>query len=461
MAAIGVVCHDTRIVKGMRDHSKEIQPDFLFVVCKQEAQAYMQEALMVGGVVLCEQVITQENVYVCEDVDKCIPVLMQTLYGNLCDDLCVIGVSGTSGKTSVASILTQLLQMQMYRVMQIGTGFVDFLGHRMQTHTTTPGRFQLAACMSMAKHKKASHIVMEVSSHAIDQDRIHDVRFDMILYTNITKDHLDYHITQLHYRYTKFKLRCYLKQDGILIYNADEAYMEELTRMRDVPCISFGCNEAHFPIRDVVLSDHDLRFSIQGYFYHAPLLGMLNVYNVSEALVAMHCLQYSYGALQKMCARLCAIEGRLEILPVHHCTVWLDYAHTADALLQVLQFAVQVKKGRLITIIGCGGDRDGSKRSVMADAAAHYSDVAIFTSDNPRYEHVYDILKEMSKHHHENVRIFENRFFAIKHAVKIAQNSDIIIIAGKGNETSLRIRGREYPFSDRACIYELLKEEEH
>lgn len=460
MNMLHIECKDTRIVRGVSDNSRDIQKDWLFVLrdkAEKLGKGYAQEALAAGGVVLCDQDMSQENIYHCEHVEYCIPALMEYVYGDLCEHLCVIGVTGTSGKTSVASLIHQLLAMHEQRVMQIGTGFVKYGEQEIITHNTTPGCFQLAEYFKTAVEEQMSHVVMEVSSHAIDQDRIRYLRFDMIMYTNITQDHLDYHLTKTHYRYTKFKLRRYLKAQGAIIYNADMDYMQELMHLAHYNCISFGCEQAHFPIREVKLSDHDISFILQGYHYRADLLGMMNVYNLCEALVVMRRLKYTYEELQEDVEHLKTIAGRMEVVHAGGMHVWIDYAHTSDALKNLLEFAQMVKKGRIITIIGCGGDRDRSKRSVMADTAAQYSDIAIFTSDNPRGERVCDILQDMLVHPHENVQVFENRFFAIKHAVKIAQNSDIIIIAGKGNEDVLQIREHVYPFSDRACVYELVQ----
>ncbi|MGX8851970.1 UDP-N-acetylmuramoyl-L-alanyl-D-glutamate--2,6-diaminopimelate ligase [Amedibacillus sp. YH-ame10] len=462
LEALQIPCQDDRIVKGISDHSKEIQKDWVFVLRdhSEHAKEYAKEALKNGGVVLCDQELQQEHVYRVAHIEFVVGVLINRFYGDLCTALCVIGVTGTSGKTSVASYITQLLEMEEKRVLQIGTGFIKYHQLIERTHNTTPGCFQLAQWFQKALDFGCDYIVMEVSSHSIDQNRIRFINFDMILYTNITRDHLDYHLTSTHYRYTKFKLRQYLKTNGAIIYNADMPYMQELVHLANYNCICFGMDQAHFPIRKVMLSDHDIAFEVQGYPYRAPLLGMINVYNLCEALIAVHRLGTSYERLQDLVGGMKGVAGRMELIEANDFYIWLDYAHTYDALKNLLEFANLVKKGRIITLIGCGGDRDRSKRPMMADVASTYSDIAIYTSDNPRGESVYKILEDMCLHPHDNVRIFENRYFAIKHSVKIAQKDDIIIIAGKGDEDTITIRVVEYPFSDRSCIYKLLYKEE-
>lgn len=470
LQALSIPCDKSIAIQGISDNSKDVKKDWLFVLLDETLHAfsYFQEAIEAEAFVLCDSQNPMlkkhhqlcEKMYVCANLKQHIPEIMQEYYDDVCANLCVIGVTGTNGKTSVATLIAQLLELQQYALMQIGTGFIKYQEKTIPTHNTTPGPFQLAHYFSLAKQCGITHVVMEVSSHAIDQDRIRYLSFDIIAYTNITQDHLDYHLSKTHYRYTKFKLRRYLKAQGAIIYNADFPYMQELVHLAHYNCISFGCEQAHFPIRDVCCSEHDIAFTMQGYHYRAPLLGMMNVYNLCEALVVLRRLKITYEQLREDSQKIKPISGRLEVIYHGDFAIWLDYAHTSDALKQLLSFAAEVKKGRLISIIGCGGNRDVSKRSVMADIAAQYSDIALFTSDNPRYEHVDAILADMLVHPHANVEVFENRFFAIKHAVKIAQNSDIIVIAGKGDENTLSVRGCEYPFSDRACVNELLKKEE-
>lgn len=462
MQCFAIPCEDTREVKGLSDHSKEVSEDWLYVCRKtqvDEATTYIEEALASGAVVLCDIAYQGQHVYQCKSVEHILQVLIERYYGDICKDFTIIGVTGTNGKTSVSSILSQLLKSDHREVMQIGTGFVRYLDQTLTIHNTTPGSFQLVNYFRKARTLGIAYIVMEVSSHAIDQNRINFVQFDMIVYTNITQDHLDYHLTKTHYRYTKFKLRRYVKPSGCIIYNRDLSYMQELVDMAHHQCISIGLQQAHFSLRNIEMSVRGIAFSLQGYRYHCNLLSMVNVYNVAQALVVCRRLQISYEALQSYVAQLRPVEGRLEVIPCAYFTIWIDYAHTPDAFKTILEFAKQVQVGRIISIVGCGGNRDTIKRPLIGGLAAHYSDVAILTSDNPRDEAMHTILFEMMQNPPNHVLIFENRYFAIKHTIKKAQNDDIIIIAGKGNEDKQVIHGKEYSFSDRACVYERLVKE--
>lgn len=458
-----ISCEDSRIIKGISDDSRCVSQDWLFVCRKgyrTHGSTFINEAVNKGAVVLCDMEMNQKDVYCCENIENIIQALIEMYYGDLCASMHVIAVTGTNGKTSVSGIITQLLRMQHAHVMRIGTHELSYPDHDEVTDITTPNCFALANCFRHARENGITHVVMEVSSHAIDQNRICFIQFDMIVYTNITQDHLDYHLTKTHYRYTKFKLRRYLKAQGAIIYNNDLAYMHELVNLAHHACISVGCKEAHFNIRDIQISDQGIRFTLNEYTYQCKLLGMVNVYNVAQALIVMRRLNYSYTSLQTMSAKLQTIEGRLEVLCETPFRIWIDYAHTPDALKTLLEFAVMVKRNRVIVVFGCGGNREKEKRVLMANIARRYADISIFTNDNPRFERTSDILKAMCKSKGNTFEVFENRYFALKHAVKIAQKDDIIIIAGKGNEQTLEIRGMHYPFSDRVCLLERLKEEE-
>lgn len=463
-AYLHIACDDERELLGISDDSREIKKDWLFISrngYEYHGVEYIQEVLRKGAVVLCDRLeYEQENVYYVANIAHIQQALLELYYGDVCKNLKVIGVTGTNGKTSVASILTQLLHFEHEDVMQIGTGFIRYKNIDETIHNTTPGCFQLANYFRTANKLHIPYIVMEVSSHAIDQNRINFIHFDYIVYTNITQDHLDYHLTKTQYRYTKFKLRRYLKPEGTIVYNSDLSYMQELVNLAHHNCISIGTQEAHFPIRDIQLSEKGVCFQLQGYTYQCSLLSIVNVYNLAQAIVICRRLGISYEQLQTSVSFLQPIAGRLEVIDCDEFTIWIDYAHTPDAVKTLLEFANMVKKGRSICVVGCGGNRDKSKRVIMGGFTARYADIAVFTSDNPRNESIHKILQDMMPKDHENVLVYENRRFAIKHTIKNAEKSDIIIIAGKGCENEITVFGKKYPFSDRQCVLDCLREEE-
>lgn len=464
LATIDVPCEDARNIQGISDDSRVIEKDWLFICRRGHMECgdhFVQEVLDKGAIILWEHP-PQQDCYSCTSICEALPVLLNNYYQNPCHDMCIIGITGTNGKTSVSMILKQMLESLGEQTMVIGTGHVRYGNHDDMIENTTPSACILANYFALARRMKIPYIIMEVSSHAIDQERIGFIRFDFILYTNITKDHLDYHITRTHYAYTKFKLRAYLKQHGVIIVNHDYTYLHELYDLSDKKIVTFGITQAHLQVQHVRLHMEGSQFILFDQLYQTQMLGMNNVYNIIEALTLFHVLQIPIVKQQQAVKELCGIAGRLEVHRVNGYYVWIDYAHTDSAMKELLQLATQLAQHRVICLAGCGGERDQEKRPQMARWMLMYSDLAIFTSDNPRGEHIHDILFAMLKGNRGRYEIFENRAYAIKYAMKNASKHDIIILAGKGDEEYQLIFGKKYPFSDREIVRRYSKmEEEH
>ncbi|MDE6475944.1 MAG: UDP-N-acetylmuramoyl-L-alanyl-D-glutamate--2,6-diaminopimelate ligase [Erysipelotrichaceae bacterium] len=460
LSHVGIACDDPRWILGMSDDTRDLKQDWLFICWKGEVHKqyqYIQEALKKGAIVLCDEQIKVDNVYKSKHLEsiknQLVDLFYQPYHG------CLIAVTGTNGKSSVTHILKQMLEMQKQSVMTIGTGQIVYEQKHVEIQNTTPSMFVLAQYLEIAEQAHIPFVIMEVSSHGIDQQRILHLRFDIIIYTNITQDHLDYHLTRTHYQYTKYKLRFYLKKHGIIILNHDDIHLQELYHLTEHPCISIGAIQAHFPIQNIVLEEQLSSFDIHGYHFQTSLLSIANVYNITEAIAVCRHLGISYEECVNMVKALKPVEGRLICLPHKEYTVWIDYAHTFEAVKKLVEFAHSVGKGRVIIVVGCGGDREHEKRKQIGEYCAKMCDVAIFTTDNPRSEKAHHILQEMLVEGLAYV-VIENRYYAIKHAINIAQKNDIIIIAGKGDERTQNICGTLYPFHDESCVYELWKREE-
>lgn len=457
---IKIETSDEREIFGISDDSRIVQKDWLFIArkgTKQNGADYAAQAIAKGAVVLWEGE-NKENCYHCEDIIRAQSIILRAYYGDPSRHLQVIGVTGTNAKTSVSDILAQLLTYMKYQVMVIGTGAVRFLDQEIAIDNTTPSACVLGYFFHQALLHGISTIIMEVSSHAIDQSRIGFIRFDAVIYTNIASDHLDYHITRTHYQYTKLKLRKYLKRNGILIVNHDDASLHPLYSFHDHKVVTVGQNQAHFQISAVKLKAAGSSFMLQNTRYEMNLLGIHNVYNAAQCLVVLHEMNVSQKIRQASVKQLHPVSGRMEIHKLNHSYAIIDYAHTASSLAALLQTVNQLKEHNVLVICGCGGDRDRSKRKEMAEIAMRYADTVIFTTDNPRSEPPYQILYDMIHGLKGTYEIFENRACAIKYAVKIAQDHDIIVIAGKGNENYQTFNGKKYPFSDQEALRRALEE---
>jgi UDP-N-acetylmuramoyl-L-alanyl-D-glutamate--2,6-diaminopimelate ligase len=383
-------------------------------------------------------------------------------YGEPSRSLRVVGVTGTNGKTTTVNILRGLLDEPGARSASIGTLGVlvgpDGEAIPGGLGLTTPGPEELQRVLRVLVDQGIRTVVMEVSSHALDQRRIHGVSLDAAVFTNLTRDHLDYHKTTEAYFTAKAQLIGYLKPDGVAVVNADDAVWEGLPRASRR--LTFGVRAGDVRASELVYgnqgSEWTLRYGDTAARVQLPLLGDFNVSNALGAAAAVLAVR---GAVPDVAARLSRVPqvpGRLEVI-AEAPTVLRDYAHTPDALERAFGAVRPFTKGRLIVVFGAGGDRDAGKRPIMGTIAEREADVVIVTSDNPRTESpsaiIDDIERGMTRGKHERI---EDRLAAIARALEIAGPTDVVLLAGKGHETYQVIGTERHPFDERHIVNELL-----
>lgn len=372
-----------------------------------------------------------------------------------------IGVTGTNGKTTTVSIVRHILDSGENPAASVGTlGVLIGKGGPLPggDGLTTPGPIELQRLLRQLVDRGVKTVAMEVSSHSLDQHRVDGVTFGAAVYTNLTRDHLDYHRTMEAYFDAKARLISLLDGDGTAVVNADAAEWRALPGAPKT--LTYGIrSKADVTATDIVEEANGSRWTLaangESAAIHLPLAGSVNIYNALAAAGAA----IVFGATIQECAERLAslpqIPGRLEVIS-RRPTVLRDYAHTPDALERTLTSARDLTKGRLIVVFGCGGERDKGKRPLMGAVAERLSDVAIVTSDNPRREDPDAIVDEieagMTMNNHERVT---DRRAAIGRALEIARSDDLIVLAGKGHET-YQIRGtRSFPFDEREIVKEM------
>jgi UDP-N-acetylmuramoyl-L-alanyl-D-glutamate--2,6-diaminopimelate ligase len=379
----------------------------------------------------------------------------------------IVGVTGTNGKTTTVHILRHLLDTSRVRSASIGTVGV-LIGSEGRpvdgdSGLTTPGPVELQRMLRVLVDAGVGIVAMEVSSHALDQRRVDGLEFDAIVFTNLTRDHLDYHRTMEAYLAAKARLRDYLAPHGTTVLNADDPSWRTLPS--DRRRVTFSARMAGGEVHATNLS-----FSPQGsswtlvidggrYPVNLPLIGDFNVANALGAAAAAYAMGLRNETIAARLSSLPQVPGRLEVVHERP-TVLRDYAHTPDALARALQAVRPFTRGRLIVVFGAGGDRDRGKRPEMGAIASRLADVAIATSDNPRTENPEAILDEieagMEGKAHERI---EDRRDAIARALAIAESDDVVLLAGKGHET-YQIRGTEkLPFDEKVIVGELTRRE--
>lgn len=420
------------------------------------------------------------------DTRKALPIIACAFFDQPSHHLTMIGITGTNGKTTTALMIAAILRGAGRSVGVIGTLGAEIDGVRLESEHTTPEADQLQALLSRMKYQGADAAVMEVSSHAIDQDRTAGIAFNAAVFTNITQDHLDYHKTMEAYFDTKARLFAeypirYPRLDGktfLSVINVVQWEGRELVTLARGEIVTFSTTDTPgvLTVRDVALTAESSRFILiyddGTKRYEYPIeLAVGGAFQVSNALGAAACCVRLGIPIEKVAAGLAsmkAVPGRFESIRVGSpgFSVIVDYAHTPDGLDNLLRSARSLKPSRLITVFGCGGNRDRTKRPKMGRLAGTLSDVTIVTSDNPRHENPGEIIAEVlagmdsavDNNIVAKVLVHPNRREAIEFAIRSAMPGDIVLIAGKGHEDYQIVGDEVLPFDDRLVAGEILQQ---
>jgi UDP-N-acetylmuramoyl-L-alanyl-D-glutamate--2,6-diaminopimelate ligase len=393
-------------------------------------------------------------------------IMAHNYYGQPSEKLKLVGVTGTNGKTTIATLLYKLFSKLGYNCgllstvqNHIGTNIVP------ATHTT-PDAISLNLLLKQMLDEGCSHVFMETSSHAIHQHRIAGLQFAGGIFSNITHDHLDYHKTFDEYIRVKKTFFDLLSSQAFAISNADDKRGQVMLQNTSASKYYYSLKTiADFKGRILENGLTGLVMTINDQEVHFRLIGEFNAYNLLAVYGSAICLGEDKNEILLHLSAMTGAEGRFEyyISPKEKVIGIIDYAHTPDALINVLTTILKLKKGheQLITVVGCGGDRDSTKRPIMAEAACEYSDRSIFTADNPRSEDPLEILRNMEEGLSTAAKrkyiSIADRKEAIKTAVSLSKTDDIILIAGKGHEKYQEIKGVKYPFDDKQVLMEMFE----
>lgn len=451
--------------------SRKVTPGSLFVAVSgfaADGNRFIPMALEKGTNVVVTARRPRENIpYVLVESDRlALAWIAANYFGRPAERMQVIGVTGTNGKTSVTLLFKQVLEKHLgAKVGLVGTMGNMIGGEVIPTERTTPESFELQALFAKMAEAGCSHVVMEVSSHAISLERIGGIRFAAAAFTNLTEDHLDFHRTMDAYCAAKAALfsRC-----DRAVVNADDSYAGRILEACLCPVITTGVTgRADLAARDVALHAEGIGFTaVTAQERVEVTLGIPGRFTVYNALTVLG-LGLCMGISMKDCAAVLAdargVKGRVEVVPTPGTpySVLIDYAHTPDGLENVLRSVRDFCKGRLIAVFGCGGDRDPIKRPIMGGIGVRYSDLAVITSDNPRTEEpmaiIADILAGVKKEDGPYI-VMEDRRAAIRYAMDIAEKDDIIVLAGKGHETYQDIGGHKLHLDEREEVAAHLEE---
>lgn len=460
-------------VKGICFDSRKAQSGFLFVAVRgtqSDGHDFISKAVSNGAAaVVCEefpeQVLEAVTYVKVKNSAAALGVIASHFYGNPSARLKLVGVTGTNGKTTVATLLYKLFSSLQYRVGLLSTVVNKIVDKDITATHTTPDPIQINELLLQMLAAGCTHCFMEVSSHAVAQGRIEGLQFTGAIFTNISHDHLDYHRTFESYIRAKKGFFDGLPAEAFALVNVDDKRGMVMLQNSKAGKHTYGLKKmADFKAKIITNSIEGLELEIDNRSVWFKLIGDFNAYNLLSVYGAATLLGEDVETVLTKLSLLNGASGRFElVMPGAKFTAIVDYAHTPDALQNVLQTIAHFRSGQeqVISVVGCGGNRDKTKRPLMAAIACKFSDKVILTSDNPRDEDPMDIIREMQKGvsptDARKTLVMVDREEAIKTACMLAQEKDIVLVAGKGHETYQEIKGVKYPFDDHEVLMRMLK----
>ena len=486
-------------INGIAYHSKQVREDFLFAAIRgaeADGHQFVKEAIERGAEAVVleeEQKVSNRTMVLVPDSRRALAKISSNFYGDPSSKVILIGITGTNGKTTTTYLLESIFKKAGWNVGVIGTINYRFGQKTTPALNTTPESLDLQRILWEMVREGTSHVIMEVSSHGIDLSRVLGCQFDGVVFTNLTSEHLDYHKTLE--RYFESKKRLFsdhliksLKEGRFAVTNHDDPRGREMVKGIDLPIIRYGLTPSCDVTADRLTSSFEglscrIKTPRGDLSIHSKLTGDFNLYNILAAVAVGTAMEVPLEILKEGVEELEGVSGRFEKVEnkrgIH---VIIDYAHTHDALERVLLGLKNIleggnqNKGKMITVFGCGGDRDRTKRPLMGEVAGRYSDLAILTSDNPRTENPLVILDEVEKGlkslhlkewDQEEIKLWRSkrgylrvpdRREAIRTAIRLALPSDTVLIAGKGHEDYQIVGKKKFPFDDRVEAKKALEE---
>jgi len=458
-------------INGVSINAQKVAAGDLFIACAGATThgiTFLEQAVKNGAVAVLSDRAVKSTIpaFIHRDPRSMIGPIASWFYENPFKSLTSLGITGTNGKTTTANLIKQLWQLNSIDSGLIGTLGVEILEKQFELSRTTPEADELQAIAATMVEKKVSHLVMEVSSHALDQGRVKGAKYKVAGFSNLTQDHLDYHKSMDQYFMAKAKL--FTKEYAeIAVINIDDQYGKKLANQVEIPLVTISRKDPtanwYLAKADKQQNGYQIEIKSDSGEYINSEFALIGDYNLDNLLLAVAMVSVAGMSIDKIStgiSKLKSVPGRLESIKAgQKFTALVDYAHTPDAVERAIATVKSFTTGKLIGILGCGGDRDNSKRALMGNALLVGCDFAVFTSDNPRSESATAILQQMT----EGLQLTDkavielDRKQAIDLAVKMAKPEDVILLMGKGHEVGQEINGVKTPFDDRVELAESIK----
>ena len=459
------------VISGVSINAQKVVPGDLFIAfagANTHGISYLEQAISNGAVAVLSDKKIEASIpsFIHPKPREIVGAISAWLYGHPFESLKAVGITGTNGKTTTANLVKQIWQLNSIKSGLIGTLGVEIADEKLESARTTPEADDLQAIAAAMVEQGCKNLVMEVSSHAIDQGRIKGAKYEVVAFSNLTQDHLDYHLSMENYFQAKANLFA-TEYAKAAVINIDDSYGKKLSKQVKIPVVTVSRKEstadwylAKAEIKNGLYQVEIKSKSGERLSENFALLGDYNLDNLLLAVAIVSSAGLSLDKIASTISKLQSVPGRLESINAgQKFTALVDYAHTPDAVERVIATVKSATSGKIIGVLGCGGDRDASKRSLMGHALFNGCDLAIFTSDNPRSESAEAILKQMTAGIDLGKKglVEIDRKSAINLAVENAQSGDVVLLMGKGHESGQEVNSVVTPFDDRVELAESIK----
>jgi len=461
-----------RIINDVKNNSREIKLNDLFIAIDGntiDGHIFINDAIENGSKsIICEK--TPDLIR--EDITYVVVNNTRQVYSKICSNyfknpskkMYLIGITGTNGKTTTATLLYKIFNLYGYKVGLLSTNKILIDGIEFKTNLTTPDSYKLNFYLSEMVNSNVEYCFMEVSSHSIDQERISNLDYDIGVYTNISHDHLNYHKTFKNYIYTKKKFFDSLSKDSYSLVNIDDKNSSVMVQNTKSKIKTYSIKKlSDYNIKIIENNIEGLIIQLNNKLIHTQITGKFNAYNLVAVYAVCDILGLDQNKSIELLSKIKPVEGRFQVIAKNGITAIVDFAHTPDAIEKVLVSVKDYVKGDgiIITVVGCGGGRDKEKRNKMGYVSSELSDLTIFTSDNPRNEDPNQIIEDMrmgvGNKKIKKVKTIIDRKDAIKYAVSKSKVNDILLVLGKGHEKYQIVGDKKIEFSDSEVLNNYLK----
>ncbi len=442
-------------------NSKEVKKGDTFIALKgynEDGHKYIDEAIRNGALkVICEKGNYNVETIIVDDTKKYLDNYLKKNYYKKIKDLKLIGITGTNGKTTTAYLIYQALNKLNIKCAYIGTiGF--YMKDKVKNlNNTTPSILEIYNMLIECKNNGIEYVVMEVSSHALSMGRVNTLKFKYGILTNLTIDHLDFHKT--FDNYVKAKSKLFLACENSFINKDDKNYKKVINDKTNI--VYYGYKSNNYKIINYRYDSNYMNFDIiidsRVYTFKTKILGKYNIYNIIGVIMILRGIGIDIDEIIKIVEEIEHPKGRMDTIKYNNSSIIIDYAHTEDAIFKVINCVKEYTKGKIYCIIGCGGNRQKSKRPIMAYYATSLSDYCILTSDNPRFEDANDIIEDMKTGiFKDNYEVIVDRYKAIKRGIELLRSNDSLLILGKGHENYQIIKDKKFHHDDKECVMEII-----